>query len=304
MPPLAAPAPLRVGLIGLDTSHVVEFTRLLNDAAHPEHVPGAHVVAAVHSGSPDMPEKSWARIPGFAHTLATAFGVQLCGAIADLLPLVDAVMIENVDGRKHLEVARAVLPAGKPVFIDKPLAASLADGAEIIRLARDNQVPCFSASTLRYAPEVTALATPDVRTVLGITPCDYEPHHPDLFWYGVHGVETLYAVLGAGCESVSRTHTADTDVVTGRWSDGRIGLFCGHRGTSAGHGCQVLRPSGWSGGPVVPRYAPLVREIVRFFQSGVSPVGADEMLEVLAFMSAAEESQRRGGAAVAIAPLT
>lgn len=302
--PLASSDDLRIGMIGLDTSHTAAFARLLNDPAAPGHVPGAVVTAAFRSGSADMPEKSLGRIAGFATELAERYGVELCDTVDEVLARCDAVMIENVDGRKHLEMARAVFSAGKPVFIDKPLAGSLAEGREIVRLARVHGVPVFSASALRFAPAITGL--PPVRRgtargAVAFSPCEIEPHHPDLFWYGIHGVEMLYALLGPGCESVVRVHAPDGDVVTGRWRDGRLGVFYGHRRVPPHFGFKALLADGAVGGDFQAEYAPLLREVVSFFRTRHAPVSPEEMIEVLAFMEAADESKRCGGVPVILA---
>ncbi len=301
---LGASAALRIGMIGLDTSHTVAFTKMLNDPSEPNHIPGATVVAAFRSGSPDMPDKSMKRIPGFATDLSEKYHVKLCDTIEEVLRQVDCVMIENVDGRKHLEIARIVFPTGKPVFIDKPLAGTLAQGIEIVALAKKHHVPFFSASSLRYSEPVTripAATRSNIRAVASHSPCELEPHHPDLFWYGVHGVETLYAILGTGCDSVARVHSPDMEIVTGVWKDGRTGTFLGYRNASAGYGFKALLKSGVLNEDFKADYAPLVREIVHFFQTRQSPVSHDEMIEVLAFMEAADESKRQGGKPVAIA---
>ena len=301
---LGANAALRVGMIGLDTSHSVAFTKLLNDPSDPNYIPGARVVAAFRSGSPDMPDDSMKRIPGFAKDLVEKYNVALCDSIEEVLGQVDCVMIENVDGRKHLEIAKVVFPTGKPVFIDKPLAGTLAQGLEIVALAKKHHVPFFSASSLRYVDSVTQLPAATRSNILALTshsPCKFEPHHPDLFWYGVHGVETLYAVLGSGCNTVARVHSPDMDVVTGVWKDGRTGTFLGYRDASAGYGFKALLKSGVLNEDFKADYAPLVRQIVRFFQTRQAPISHDEMIEVLAFMEAADESKRQGGKPIAIA---
>ena len=51
-------APIKVGIIGLDTSHVIAFTKAFNDPSDKDHVPGLRVVAAYKGGSPDV-ESSW-----------------------------------------------------------------------------------------------------------------------------------------------------------------------------------------------------------------------------------------------------
>ena len=297
-------ADLRIGIIGLDTSHVVAFTKLLNDPSVPGHIPGARIVAAFRSGSEDMPEKSFNRVEPYAKELAEKYGVTLCATIEELVAQVDAIMIENVDGRKHLEIARVVFPSGKPVFIDKPFAGTLAQGIEIMQLARHHKVPCFSASSLRFVPAVQQL-TPEqkqgLRAAMTYSPCEIEPHHPDLFWYGIHGVEMLYEIIGPGCESVSRTYAPNGDAVTGRWADGRLGFFFGYRAAKADYGFKVIGEKGVINGDLKADYVPLVREIITFFQTRVAPVSLEESVEVLAFMEAADESKRRGGAPVSIA---
>jgi predicted dehydrogenase len=217
---------------------------------------------------------------------------------------VDVVLLESVDGRPHLAQARPVLQARKPVFIDKPVAGSLADAFQIYDLARDNKTPCFSSSSLRFSPGIQAMRdNPKVGDILGCDaygPSPTEEHHPDLFWYGVHGVETLFTIMGIGCESVVRVHTKDADMVVGTWKGGRIGSFRGIRAGKADYGATVFGskgvvPAGSFGG-----YEPLVKEIVKFFKTGKAPVSAEETLEMFAFMEAADESKRKSGASVTL----
>jgi len=305
--PLVAPAdepkPLRAGIIGLDTSHVVAFTSLLNNPKAKGDLAGVRVVAAYPGGSPDIPD-SRNRVEGFTRTLREKHGVEIVGSIDELLKKVDVVLLESVDGRPHLKQALPVLKARKPVFIDKPVAGSLADAIAIFDLAKEYGTPCFSSSSLRFSAGILGMRDdPKVGKVLGCAaygPCSLEPHHPDLFWYGIHGVESLFTIMGTGCTSVTRVHTKGTDYVTGTWKDGRIGTFRGIRDGQSGYGALVfgskgIAPSGGYGG-----YEPLVVEICKFFRSGKPPVSAEETLEIFAFMEAADESKRRGGAPVTL----
>lgn len=290
--------PLRVGIIGCDTSHVPEFRKIINDG---EGFRGFKVVAAYPGGSDDLPA-SKDRVPQYTKELKDN-GVQIVDSVDALLPLVDVVLLESVDGRKHLEQVRPVFAAKKPVFIDKPLAGTLADCVQIFKLAEQQNVPCFSASSLRYAPTVVELKkNPKFKKVVGCSvhaPCKIEPHHPDLFWYGVHGVETLFTVMGPGCESVSRTHTDGADLVVGVWKDGRIGTFRGLRdGRSGDYGMTVYGERENVAVEIKHGYQPLVEEVTKFFVSQKPPVSAAETLEIFAFMEAADESKRQGGAPV------
>jgi predicted dehydrogenase len=298
-----ASAELRLGMIGLDTSHVIAFTQLLHDSAHKNHVPGGKVVAAFKGGSPDV-EASASRVDGYTRQLQEKFGVKLVPSIEELCREVDAVLLESVDGRPHLAQARPVIQARKPLFIDKPVAGSLRDALEIYRLASENRVPVFSSSSYRFDSGLMDLkkaAVGEVRSVISYGPAHQEPHHPDLFWYGVHPAEALYTILGRGCQQVVRTSTPDTDVVTGIWSDGRVGtLHAIKKGATPNQvrvfGTKAVLEQKTSG----DGYTPLVREIIQFFQTGVAPVSAEETVELFAFMEAADESKRQGGTPVKI----
>jgi predicted dehydrogenase len=296
---------LKVGIIGLDTSHVVAFTQLLNNSKAEGDLAGVRVVAAFPAGSADLPA-SRDRVAGFTAQLKDKFGVEIVDSIDELLKKVDVVLLESVDGRPHYEQVKPVLKAKKPVFIDKPVAGTLADALRIYDLAKESNVPVFSSSSLRFAPEVAKVRTnAKIGAVLGCAthgPCEIEVHHPDLYWYGVHGCENLFAVMGTGCESVARVHTRDTDLVTGTWKDGRIGTFRGLRaGKNKGYGMTVYGADGIETTSVNPDYGPLVAEICKFFKTGKPPVSAEETIELFALMEAADESKRKDGAPVTLA---
>ena len=301
--PVAAAKTIRAGMIGLDTSHCVAFTRLFNDPQATGDVAAVQVVAAYPGGSDDIPD-SRNRVEGFTNQMRDA-GVEIVDSIDALLAKVDVVLLESVDGRPHLDQARPVIAAGKPLFIDKPLAGSLADAIAIYRLAEKQKVPVFSSSSLRFSSGIAALKSdPRVGDVVGCvvhSPCSVEPHHPDLFWYGVHGVEMVYTIMGEGCQTVVRTQTDGTDVATGVWRDGRVATYRGMRQGKADYGGVVYGTKG-----IVPvgkyeGYAPLCQEIATFFRTHEPPVAASETLELFAFMEAADESKRQGGKPVAIA---
>lgn len=294
-----ASAQIRVGIVGTDTSHVPAFTSILNDPSHKDHVPGAKVVAAYKGGSKDLPS-SWDRVDKYAEEIKTKWGVEIVPDIPTLLSKVDAVLLESVDGRIHLSQFREIVKGGKPVFIDKPLAGSWDDAKEIARLARQHNVKWFSSSSLRYGENLESLRRPDATGVITWGPGPIEKsHHLDLSWYGIHAVEMLYAMMGPGCVEVTRTYTDGADVVTGRWKDGRIGVTRLGRPSSP-YGAVVFAAKGAAGNldKAYGGYAPLVRHVVKFFQTGNPPVSEAETLELFAFMEAARISREKGGARV------
>lgn len=290
---------LRLGLIGLDTSHVVAFTKILNDAKHPQHVKGGKVVAAFKGGSPDIPA-SRDRIDRFTKTLVEDYGVELYPSIEKMCKRVDAVLLESVDGRPHLKQARPVIEAGLPLFIDKPLAGSLKDAVTIFDLAKEKKVPVFTSSSLRFAKATLAVrggSLGKVKRCETHSPCSLEPHHPDLFWYGIHGVESLFTVMGADCLSVKRGKTEEGKIeVKGKWKGGRVGIFR----EGKGYGGKAWGEKGEAAVGGYDGYAPMVKEVIAFFNTGKPPVSPEESIAIYAFMEAADESKRKKGAEVTL----
>ena len=297
---VAEEQPLKLGMIGLDTSHVIAFAKVLHNTDDPNHVPGGRIVAAYKGGSPDL-ESSASRVDGYTEQLQKEFGVEIVDSIEQLCTMVDAVLLMSVDGRPHLEQVRPVFKAGKRVFIDKPLAGSLEDAVAIAELSKKHNVPWFTSSSYRFYDGMRALKATDVGEVRGAIsygPCHLEPTHPDLFWYGVHPTEALFTIMGTGCESVTCLKTEQFHVATGLWKDGRVGTLYGLRTGAAPHKVTVFGTKAVAEQEEDGNYAPLVVEIIKFFNTGEPPVQPEESIEMFAFMEAAHESVRRGGTPV------
>lgn len=302
VPLWAQDAPVfRIGIIGMDTSHVPAFTGLINDPAKNY---GCKVVAGFPGGSPDIPS-SIGRVEGYTKEVREKYGVEIVDSIEELCRKVDGILLESVDGRPHLAQVRPVFAARKPVFIDKPVAGSLPDAIEIFRLAKENNVPCWSSSSLRYGPSIAGMRNrDDIGEVMGcdaFSPCSLEEHHPDLYWYGVHGVEILFTVMGPGCETVQRAQTDKGELVVGIWKDGRIGTFRGLKAGKQDYGALVYGSKGIARSGGYEGYGHLVDEIVKFFKTGKAPVSPEETLEIFAFMSAADKSKAQNGAKIDLA---
>lgn len=294
----AEPKPLRAGIIGLDTSHCGAFAKTLNANPQKPEVAGVRMVAAYPKGSPDI-ASSVARVPEYIEQMKK-LDVEIVDTIDGLLTKVDLVFLETNDGRPHLEQYIPVAKAGKPCFIDKPIAGSLADAIAIFEVAKKHNVPVFSSSSLRFGKNSLAVRGGSIGKVITCetsSPASLEATHPDLFWYGIHGVEALFTVMGTGCESVTRGKTADGLIeVTGKWSGGRTGIFRegkGYVGKAVGE--KGESPVGSYDG-----YDPLLFAIIEFARTGKPPVTAAETLEIYAFMEAADESKRQNGASVTL----
>lgn len=294
-------ADLRIGLVGTDTSHVTAFAAGLNgDEKSPNHIPGGRIVGALKGGSPDLPESA-DRIEKFAEELKTKWGVKFYDDIPSLCKDVDAILLTSVDGRVHLAQFQQIIAAKKPVFIDKPLAATLADAREIARLAKAAGIAWFSASSLRYGDIATKMNVPAGVGVTTFGPGPLEPKFPlQLSWYAIHPVELLYTLMGPGCEEVWRVQGANEDIITGRWKDGRIGVARTLRPGNGKYGAAFLAKDGvhasqpeWKEG-----YAPLLKKILEFFHTGKAPVAPEETLEIFSFLDAAQRSSEAGGQAM------
>lgn len=287
--------PLRAGIVGCDTSHVIAFTKLINAPEATGPRAGVEVVVAFPGGSPDIPSSA-DRVGPYTDELR-GMGLEIVDSIPELLEKCDVVLLESVDGRIHLGQFQQ-LAVGKPVFIDKPAAANLADVIAIFQLAEQTNTPCFSSSALRYCAAVTKLANdPAVGNVTGCSvasPFETESHHIDLAWYGVHGVEAIYAMMRPGCEMVSRVDGANAALVTGRWGDGRIATWRGLK-SHGDYAFTAFGDKGMAFGRGFSGYEPLVDEICTFFATRRAPVTAEETIEMFAFMEAADASLQRDG---------
>ena len=292
---------IRLGIIGLDTSHSTAFTQLLNSPGDDPYVQRFEVVAAYPYGSTTI-ESSYKRIPAYIEEVKK-YGVQICSSIAEMLDLVDCVLLETNDGRLHIEQAVEVFKAGKLCYVDKPAGATLGETIALYRLAQEYGIQIFSSSALRYSPENVKLREGAYGKVLGAdcySPHHPEPTHPDFGFYGIHGVETLYTIMGTGCRSVSRVHSAYGDIVSGVWEDGRLGTF---RAVSEGpniYGGTAITEKGTVAAGGYMGYKVLLDRILDYFLTGQAPIDPKETIEIFAFMKASNMSLERGGAAVSI----
>ncbi len=291
----------RVGIIGLDTSHAIAFTKTLNAASPDPVYSGYQVVAAYPQGSLDI-KSSVDRIAGYTVEIQK-YGVQIVSSIEELLKKVDVVMLETNDGRVHLKQAMPVLKAGKRLFIDKPIAASYKDAKALFEASEKYKTPMFSTSSLRYLTGLKEVKEGSIGKVLGaytFSPSAFESTHPDFYWYGIHGIEMLFTIMGTGCKELSRVHTNEYDVVTGVWEDGRVGTFRGNRAGKNGYGATIFGEKNIIYLDKFDGYNPLLKEMIVFFDTGIVPVDPKETLEICAFIEASDLSKSSGGAPVSL----
>jgi len=296
------PKIIKIGMIGLDTSHAPEFAALLNDPSHPGHVPGGEITVA-YPGEPSADLAiSYGRVGQFTDELKHRFGVPIVDSAEAVAEQSDAVLLLSVDGRVHLEQFKKIAPSGKPVFIDKPFAVSSKDAAEMFAIAARYQVPLMSCSSLRYVEELEAeLLRGRDEAVLGADcygPIEFEPPLPGYYWYGIHTVEMLYRIMGRGCVSVTVASNEAYDSIVGVWQDGRIGTVRGNRRGNWQYGALIHRTAATRFVDVCledkPFYAGLLNKIIHMFQTGKPDIERDETLEIIRFLECANESRLSG----------
>ncbi len=291
---------LKIGMVGLDTSHCSVFAELLHNRENENFVGGGRIVSAFPGGSKDF-SSSMDRLEGFTQKMRDDHGVKIVDTLEEAADGVDAVFLESVDGRQHLEQFAGLAVFGKPVFIDKPFATSSSDALAILELSKKHGAPVFSCSAVRYAAGIAEIGSgAEIKGCQAFGPAAILPDYPGYFWYGVHSAEVLFSKMGTGCISVSVQKADAADLITGFWDDGRVGSVYGYRIDNLGtFGCNVfaegrLESAVAKSSP--PYYALMMPRIMDFFKTGSSPVKEREILEITAFLEAANESRNSGKA--------
>lgn len=296
-----SPKPLRLGMVGLDTSHVIGFAKILNRPEDEFHIPGATITHGFPGGSDDF-EMSYSRIEGFTKELSNEFGVEIVDSIEAVAEACDAIIMTSVDGRQHLEQFEILSQYKKPVFIDKPFAVASADATRIAALSRQTGTPVMSASSKRFAEQLPqAIEKLGKANILGAEffgAMPIEETQGRYCWYGIHTADALYSVMGVGCESVTVEASERYDLIVGKWKDGRIGTLRGSRTEGRFFGGILFLEEETAlvdlDKVAKPLYYYLVDLYLEFFRTGKSAIDLDETVEIIRFLEAAEESFHSG----------
>lgn len=286
---------IKVALIGLDTSHTVEFARRMQSPDCPEKhkVAGLRAVSCLRFGTPFQNEKGL----DTRQKQLEDIGVAVTGDFNEAVKDCDAIMIEVNDPSFHLEYFQKCASLGKPVFLDKPLADNIQKGAEIVRLARERNLKMFSSSPLRFVEDLVKacgeMPAPLYATTYG--PLGLAPSGSSIVWYGVHAFEMLERAMGAGASSVTTNTVGSGAVVVVDYADRRRGVVELTTGAFFYGGClrDAVKPVPY----IVDMdmaYTLTLRHVSDFFHGGKSPVSLDDTIEVMGMLDAAERSMRSG----------
>lgn len=286
---------LRVGLLGVNTSHASAYARILNEK---QAVPGARMTwvwgGELRADQPD------------AATLAEKFDIPtVVTDPAERLPETDLVLVvdDTGGGANHVPLARPFVKAGVPAFVDKPMAVDIAEAKSLFELAESTGTPVTSSSALRFARELRENREQidglgKLSSIISVGPGEW-------YYYGVHAVEQLFAAAGSGVEWVQRHTWPDRDVAVLSYAVGgptavvqtlRDAAYRFHITMYGEHGHHAVRVADFDA-----FYTGQVTGAVEMARTGQPPIAPGETVELLAVLRAGVLSAERQGAKVSVA---
>lgn len=286
---------MNIGAIGIDTSHLPEFTRRIKAL----HDAGKTPCRVTHML--DVGDHGWPVAEDVEKWRASAqeMGVSPVDSMDELLDAVDGVMVLAISGHRHLELALPCLERGLPTYIDKPLTCSGAEAKKLLAAARAGKAPCYSASSLRFITELKKLdrdALGPLVVVEAYGPGELNPAMEGLFHYGVHTIEMVDAIWGPGVRRVAAVESEDRHLVDLEYHDGRLARLRMERKGAYDFGATVHGEKGVQQfrvdfGPV---YTRLVEAMAGFFAGGPAPVDLRDIVENVLVMEAGNASCKQG----------
>ncbi len=290
---------IKIAIVGLDTSHSVTMPKLMQapDCPADQRVPGLRAVSCLRFETPFQGQEGLDK----RQSQLEAWGVPVTTCFEEAVANCDAIMLEINDGSRHLEYFRKVAGLGKPVFLDKPLATTLADGRAILRLAKKHKTRVWSSSSIVFCPPIMDLrrAYSEVRRASVFGALGRAPAGDSLVWYGVHTVEMLLHLMGLGAVAVRAMESTNGIILAVDFGGGRQGVVEVNYG-SAVYGGRV---DGVRGGQNAVEgfvcdsshsHHHLLRQIKKFFAGAPAPVDLTLNFEALAVMVAGRRSIETG----------
>jgi len=286
---------IKVALIGLDTSHTIEFAKRIQAADCPpdQKITGLRATACLRFSTPFQNEDGL----NARQKQLEGWGVRVTTDFDDAVKGCDAIMIEINDPSYHLGYFKKCAVLGKPIFLDKPLADNIENGLEIVRLAKENKIKAISTSPLRFDANLIKacgeMPNPAQVTVYG--PLGIAPAGSSIVWYGVHSFEMLEKAMGkeSACVTV-RTDGAGVVAIVD-YPDKRRGVVELTKGAWIYGG--TLRDSKAAISYSVAAgnfYASMMKDVEKFFRTGEANFNIEDAVEVMAMLDAAERSFKSG----------
>ena len=286
---------LKLAIVGLDTSHAEKFPEQLQSPEIPaeQRIPGMRAVSCLKFMTPFTTEEVLAE----RTAKLESWGVRVTENFDEAVSDCDAILLEINDPAYHVEYFERAAKLGKPIFLDKPMADTFENGKKIVSIAEADSVSFFTASSLRFVPELESASAevgkPELASVYG--PLGKALAGSSIVWYGVHAFEMLERAMGTGASRVTAVRDERGTVVTVGYRDGRRGIVELTEEMSQYGG--VLRSADKVKPYVVNMdnaYSGLLKQIVKFLNEDFIPVSIEESLEIMHLLDAAERSYDSG----------
>lgn len=286
---------IKTAIIGLDTSHSIQFTQRAQDpeCETAQKVDGLEIISCMRFETPFQDKK------GLDERTAQLekWGVKVYEDFDKTVEGAEAVMLEVNDPTLHVEYFEKAAKLGIPVFLDKPLADTMENGLKIKEIAEKYNVRMFSASSLRFIQNMveTVDSVKDIQCASVFGPLGIAPVGESAVWYGVHAFEILQRIMGLGCKEISVVKDKKGVVAVVTYSDGRRGVV------ELAEGAFVYGGSVRSNDDkavfvcdMTYAYKGLLELIVGFFRGEPAPMGFENTLEIMNMLDTTVRAMKSG----------
>jgi predicted dehydrogenase len=286
---------MKVAIIGLDTSHAIEFPRRMQapDCPKDNLVKGLRAVTCLRFNTPFTNDQVLAD----RQKQLEEWGVKVTESFEEAVADCDAVMLEINDPSYHLEYFKKCMSLGKPIYLDKPMADTYENGKKIFELAKENNLKVLSASALRYSNNLVqaCLQVPEPEQTYVYGPLGIPAVGSGVVWYGVHCFEMLERAMGRGAVSVNVQKDPAGAVAIVEYPNNRRGIVELTVGNYNYGG--ALKSGGQSEFFRVDAgkfYTEELEDIHEFFCTGRSLTKLEDTLEVMNLLDSAAKSYETG----------
>ncbi len=282
---------MRIGIVGAENTHTVHIAKSLNVD---KDVPGCEITHV------------WGETPEFAAKAAEEGCIpNIVEDLTEMIGAVDGAVVDHRHAKHHLPAARPFVEAGIPVFVDKPFCIDLNEGVEFVRFAKGQGVAIASYSVLSLQRSVRDFAERlkglgSLRSLVTAGPGDVDDPNGGVYFYGIHQVDLVCALLKRPAVSVTATRHGDDGVAAVTfeggpmvvvsllkdwWAGGFTATAFGEEGEGVQHSALAFDEK---------MYLTGIQRFCRMFETGEEPIPPAAYLQPVAILAAMQESFETG----------